>query len=325
MKFSKSIRWKNKKMKNSWREGVLKYRVLLVIFLSWGMIMLSCSRRKENRPLHVSNLVQTVQVTRRSFNRTLTAYGYIRSLKKTDIVAYTRGRITNIWVRDGEKVEKGQRLLSLKGYYSIRASEELGSSYKKEGSKDIMKIAPVSGYVTHLTKSIGSTVEEGEVLVSIVDLKNLLAEVTVFGDEADSIKPGQSAVIIADKERLSGKVSFISIEIDRETGARKVGIEILQKKTPKLLPGDFVKAKIVVEKHLSSLAIPEEALLNDGGQKVVMVKVGQTYEKRPIVIGLHSQGYVEVLSGLSDGEEVVTTGAYELLHRGIKKKIKVED
>jgi len=312
-------------MNNNWRKGKPKYVVLLVFLLSWGMLTLSCSRKKENRPLRVSNLVQTVQVTRRNFNRTLTTYGYVRSLKKTDLVAYTRGQITNIWVRDGEKVEKGQRLLSLKGYYSIRAFEESESSYKKELGKDIIKIAPVSGYVTQLTKSIGSAVEEGEVLVSIVDLKNLLAEVTAFGIKADSIKPGQSAVIMADKERLPGKVSFISTEINRETGARKIGVDISQKKTPKLIPGNFVKVDIIVEKHLSSLSIPEEALLNDRGQNVVIVKTGQGYEKRTVVIGLHNQGFVEVLKGLSEGERVVTVGAYEILNRDIEKKIKVED
>jgi multidrug efflux pump subunit AcrA (membrane-fusion protein) len=308
--------------------GLRYWSLRIFSVLLTALLIVSCSQKKENRPLSVSNLVQTAQVTRRNFNRILTSYGYVRPLQKTDIVAYTRGRITNIWVREGEKVEKGQRLLSLEGYYSTWGVEEPKSFSKKElvaPGKDIIKIAPVSGYVTQLTKNIGSRVEEGEILLSIVDLKKLLAEVEVFGTEANSIKPGQSAVITSDESRFSGEVSFIATGVDPETGGRKVGIEIFQQEAKRLLPGDFVKADIIVEKHLSSLAIPEKALLNDGGQNVVMVKVGQAYEKRPIVVGLYNQGYAEVLKGLREGEEVVTVGAYELLNRGIKEKIKVED
>lgn len=363
-------------MKNSWKEGDLKYGLLLVFSLSWGMIAISCSRKQESPSLHVTNLIQTVQVTRRDFNRTVAGYGYVKATRKRDIVAHTQGVIEQVWVKEGDKVTKGKKLLRVRGtgsspemarikaemeiaeaelnrqhkeYQRIKALKEAGGSYEKEKenvyanykkaleafnaaeqeyysyTNGMVITSPINGYVTSLTKFPGNAVKIGELLVSIVDLGKLLAEVEVFGSRVDSVKPGQLAVIIADKERLSGEVSFISTEINRETGARKVGIEILQKKTVKMLSGDFVKAYIVVERHPSSLAIPEEALLNDRGQKVVMVKVGQTYEKRDIVIGLYNQGYVEVLSGLSEGEEVATVGAYEILNIGIEKKMKVED
>jgi RND family efflux transporter MFP subunit len=236
-----------------------------------------------------------------------------------------------------------------KEYQRIKAIEEAGGSYEKE-KKDVYAnykkalgafnaakqmndfykngmviTSPISGYVTSLTRFPGNAVRMGELLISIVDLENLLAEVEVFGPDTDSIKAGQPVIITGDKGEIPGKVSFISTEINPETGGRKVGIGILQKKTRKLLPGDFVKADIIIERHLSTLAIPEGALLNDKGQKVVMVKVRQTYEKRNIVTGLYDQGYAEVLDGLSEGEEVVTMGAYELLNREIREKIQVED
>jgi len=185
--------------------------------------------------------------------------------------------------------------------------------------------SPLNGYVASLSKVPGNAIRPGELLISIVDLKNLLAEVEVFSVNVDSIKPGQPVIIANDKGKYPGTISFVSLEVNQKTGSRKVGIEIFQEKALKLLPGDFVEAEIIVKKHLSSTAIPEEAVLNDGGQEFAMVKEEQVYKKRAIVTGLHNQDYLEVLDGLSEGEEVATTGAYELFNREIKKKLKIED
>lgn len=92
-----------------------------------------------------------------------------------------------------------------------------------------------------------------------------------------------------------------------------------------MLIGEFVEVNIIVEHHLSKLAIPEEALLTDENNKVVIIKEGKSYKKQIINIGLVNQGYIEVLKGLKEGEEVVTAGAYEIFNQDISKKFKVED
>jgi len=305
-----------------------RWSPLIFLALLAALLMASCSRKKESRPLPVGNLVQTVQVTRRDFQRRLMAYGYIRSLREAGIVTYTPGRITNIWVKNGERVKKGQRLLSLRGYFGVRASEEVGSSHG-EGllawGKDIIKIAPMSGYVTGLRKGISNPVEKGETLVSIVDLKSLLAEVAVFGAEGDSIKPGQPAIITSGQSRFAGMVSFLDPQVDPQTGGRKVGIRVLPRGGKGILPGDFVRVEIVIEEHPSALAIPEEALVSSRGQEFVIIKAGPTYRKKPIDTGLRYQGWVEVLRGLSGKEQVVTSGAYELFNQELMRKMKVGD
>lgn len=363
-------------MKNNWRDGTLKYRTLFVLFISWGTMTISCSGKQNKPSLHLTNTIKTVQVTRKDFVRKVTGYGYVKAAQRRDIIAHTKGIVKQVWVKDGDRVTKGESLFIIRGtcsspdmarikremeiadaelnfqqkeYQRIKAIKKAGGSSQKEVDKNYAKYkkalsafnaakgqydyytegriitAPINGYVTSLIKFPGNAVKPGELLVSIVDLKNLLVEVEVYGALADSIKPGQSAIIMVNNKLFSGRVSFISPEIERNTGSRRIGIDILQKNSAKLLPGDFVKADIIVEKHLSSLAIPEEALLNDGTQNVVMVKKGQSYKKCPVVVGLFNQGYVEVLKGLSEGEEVVTVGAYELLNRGIVKKMKVGD
>lgn len=340
--------------------------VCLIIAL---FVLLSCRQKEIHKSAGV-NLIKTVQVTYRCFKKTVGGFGYVRPMVKRDIIACADGIIEKVWVKEGQKVSKGQPLLCLKGiasppemaqllarlksakaefarfkkeYKRIQNLTKLSASYPKEREKisasykqaqEALKAAisaynfytqgvrikaPIDGYAVSLKMTLGQAVKKGTLLLSILDLKRLLAEIEVVNAD-DMIKPGQEAII---QQAIPGRVFFVSPQINPLTGGRKIGIEILQRE-PKIKPGDFVQAEIIVAKH-RSLAVPEEALLDDNGSTLVMVKVGKKYEKRLIQTGLHQQGYVEVLMGLKTGDKVVTTGAYELFHKDIAKKLKVAD
>lgn len=302
--------------------GFLAFLVLSLI------VFYSCTKKESQSVTSLKGLTKSVKVTRRDFRKTVTEYGYIKPLKKVDIVAYNQGRIMNIWAKNGEKIKKGEKLFSINGYYRIKATEELGTSYKessKSMGENIVIISPISGYVSIPTITLGSAVKNGEILASIVDMKNLFVEIEASSTECKLIKPGQFAKIVSGETQFKGKVSFVSAIISPQTGMQKVGINVLQPDPQYLLPGTFVKVKIIVAQHLAVLAISEKALLNDNGKETVIVKKAKTYEKRAIITGLHDQGYVEVLKGLHKDDEVVTTGAYEILNRNIHEKLKLQD
>jgi hypothetical protein len=63
--------------------------------------------------------------------------------------------------------------------------------------------------------------------------------------------------------------------------------------------------------------IPASALVDDEGLKIVYVKEGERYERRAVTLGSVTYQWAEVLSGIEEGEEVVTAGAYQL--RNMKK------
>jgi multidrug efflux pump subunit AcrA (membrane-fusion protein) len=87
----------------------------------------------------------------------------------------------------------------------------------------------------------------------------------------------------------------------------------LREPDPRLRVGQFAKAWIATGAPVRSLAIPESALVDDGGKMVVYVQVeGESFERRPVTIGLRSGGWVGVSEGVVAGEHVVTVGAYEL-------------
>jgi len=348
----------------------MKGKVICLIFLLF--VLISC-RQKEIHKCSCVNLIKTAQVSYRIFKKTVTGFGYVRPVIKRDLIAYADGIVEKVWIKEGQKIKKGQPLLCLKGiasppemaqllarlksakaefarlkkeYKRIQTLTELSASYAKEREKisasykqaqEALRAAlsaytfytqgmtikaPIDGCVACLKIALGQAVKKGDLLLSILDFKRLLAEIEVINANA-IIKPGQEAILTTNKQVISGRVFFVSPQINPLTGGRKIGIEILQKEI-KIRPGDFVQAEVIIEKH-RSLAIPEKSLLDDHGRAVVMVKVGGKYEKRLIQTGLQQQGYVEVLKGLKAGDEVVTTGAYELFHKDIAQKFKVED
>ncbi|MBA2539049.1 MAG: efflux RND transporter periplasmic adaptor subunit, partial [Deltaproteobacteria bacterium] len=62
-----------------------------------------------------------------------------------------------------------------------------------------------------------------------------------------------------------------------------------------------------------ALAIPEVAIVEDGGRSVAYVMVeGEAFERRPLRLGIRSNGWIEVREGVAVGERVVTKGAYEI-------------
>ena len=247
------------------------------------------------------------------------------------------------------EISEAELNLHRKEYERIKKIQKTGGSNKKEVEKSyarykealsaydaakeqydfytkgIIITSHLNGYVISLHKFPGDYVQPDDLLISIADLRKLVVEVNIFGNESDLIKIGQLARIEQDGKQIKGKVSFVSPKINSDTGGRKVGIDIIENGNTGLLIGEFVEVNIIVEHHLSKLAIPEEALLTDENNKVVIIKEGKSYKKQIINIGLVNQGYIEVLKGLKEGEEVVTAGAYEIFNQDISKKFKVED
>ena len=62
-----------------------------------------------------------------------------------------------------------------------------------------------------------------------------------------------------------------------------------------------------------ALAIPDSAIVDDAGRAIAYVMIeGEAFERRPIRLGVRSNGWTEVLEGIAAGEHVVTRGAYEI-------------
>lgn len=183
--------------------------------------------------------------------------------------------------------------------------------------------SPMSGVVADRPVYPGEMAQPGQPLVSLVDISSLIARANVPVNDAVAIKPGVAARIAGPDGDLPGKVSVVSPAVDPNTTTVEVWVT-LANPGEKLKPGGTVRVSIIAGTITDTLIIPASALLNldEGGEKVMIV-VGKdkdtTAEERKVVTGIRQGARVQVISGVQEGDMVITSGGL-----GLDDKAKVE-
>ncbi len=187
--------------------------------------------------------------------------------------------------------------------------------------RSVVYRAPQTGTAGKLHFRTGEFVRQGQAVLAIFSCRKLLVRSEIF-DENNRLQRGLKAEILTQYGNKYTKVASVSATIEPD-GAKEVFFFINQAQC-RLQPGLFAKTKIIL-KRMSSPAVPNDALLQVKGKTVVLVQTDKGMEKRVVQTGISQAGYTQILSGLREGEEVVTRGAYELLHKNIKQNMKILD
>ncbi|MDD5319802.1 MAG: efflux RND transporter periplasmic adaptor subunit [Methylococcales bacterium] len=207
------------------------------------------------------------------------------------------------------------------------ASAELNAAEKRLkqtreqsiGSTSGIKIyAPISGTLAQVAIASGSYVEEGAKLFYIIDLELLWLDARIAEADIAQLKTPERASFKVDgfdnefqiQLGENGKLIAYGQVIDPVTRTVPLVVEF-ENPQRKLSVGSLIQAKIYTDEKIQSIAVPETALIDDNGQDVVFVQSGgESFQRRVLRLGLRDRGYAQVISGLNEGERVVTKGAY---------------
>jgi len=219
--------------------------------------------------------------------------------------------------------------LQTKGLVSAVSIDNL--KYELEAAKASWELArlqlsytdirsPIAGTVTqrldvvkvgNTVKPMGEVIESADRALFVVEgLDSLMLRINVPERELAKLSVDQVAELGFDAvpdRAFAGKIALISPYVDAATATFPVRIRITD--TGGLLrPGMFARVAIIYERKLDALQIPRTALLDgDGPPKVFVVQDGKAAE-RPVQLGLSNGAYVEIVSGLKDGDQVVVVG-----------------
>jgi RND family efflux transporter MFP subunit len=166
------------------------------------------------------------------------------------------------------------------------------------------------GYITERLIEVGDRVTANQQVYTIEDFSPLL--IRVFVPTSDSVKldtgmPAEVTTEIMEGYIFQGSVKLINPRVDVQTGTVKVTIEVFDE-TQNLKPGMFVEAKIVIGKKDNVLVIPRRAILFKQNKTYVFVMKQNQVSQREVTLGLTEEDHVEILSGLEQGEVIVTVG-----------------
>src|SRR5487761_2719159 len=174
--------------------------------------------------------------------------------------------------------------------------------------------SPANGVVLEKSAIQGKRFTAGDVLYQIADLSQVWLLADVFEQDLGQVRIGQSAKITVDAypgKVFAGKVTFIYPTINPDTRTVKVRIELANAQAL-LKPAMYARVELASYRDKGQvLTVPDSAVLDTGTRQLVLVQRGEgRYEPRPVKLGAHGDGYIEVLDGVKAGEQVVVSANF---------------
>jgi Cu(I)/Ag(I) efflux system membrane fusion protein len=173
--------------------------------------------------------------------------------------------------------------------------------------------APATGDVIEKRVIKGQRVKAGDELYRIADHSHLWVIADVAESDLPSIKLGTRATVTVRAyaaQPVEGEVTFIYPELRTETRTARVRIE-LPNPDGRLKIDMYADVVFHEATEPPAIAVPVSAVIDSGTRQVVLVAKGEgRFEPRAVKLGRRGDGYVEVLDGVDNGEEVVTSATF---------------
>ena len=306
----------------------MSYRFLLVFALLG--LMAACGRSPETPPAHEhdegdEHAAEAAQTGRTTIPAKIAEQSGIRTARvgpgsirdehdvqglitpiegrRARIMARFPGPVRAVNVGVGDTVRAGQTLATIESNISL-------STYAVT--------SPLAGTVLERNASIGDLAGDTP-LFEVADLSKLWVDLHLFGADAQHITPGLPVEIV----RLSDGVAAFT-KLDRVLpGTATASQSTVARATVDNADGRWrigaaVRARVTVSTDPVDLIVPLSALQTFRDGDVVFVRVGDAYEARPLKLGRRDGVNVEVLDGLSAGDEIVVEQSY-LIKADIEK------
>jgi Cu(I)/Ag(I) efflux system membrane fusion protein len=174
--------------------------------------------------------------------------------------------------------------------------------------------APVTGVVMMKNVVEGQMAKAGEELYRLADLSTIWVIADVAEQDIGLVKLGAPAKLhfrAYPGESFEGKVSFILHELDSATRTAKVRIEV-KNSDHRIKHEMFADVEIDAGAgEAPRLSVPVSAVIDSGSRQVVLVDKGDgRFEPRAVKLGVRGDGFVEILHGVSQGENVVVSANF---------------
>ncbi|HEX3569363.1 MAG TPA: efflux RND transporter periplasmic adaptor subunit [Acidobacteriaceae bacterium] len=176
--------------------------------------------------------------------------------------------------------------------------------------------SPISGVVTDRPLYAGETAAAGTALITVMDTSALIAKLHLAQNQAQQLAIGAPASLKVPgmDDPVPAKVSLISPALDPGSTTVEVWLRVDNRKGA-LKAGTPVHAAITGRTIQNALKVPATSVLTsqEGNSKYVMVIAGDsTAHKKPVTLGVQNADDVQVLTGISASDMVISTGAYGL-------------
>ena len=202
---------------------------------------------------------------------------------------------------------------------SIEEYERVKSEYEtQKAAYNLAKLeldyttvrAPISGIVSQRFIKVGNSLQVNEPTFQISDFDPLLAIMYVPERELGKLEVNQTALLSVDALQgtaFNGKIKRISPIVDATTGTFKVTIEV-KDESRVLKPGMFGRVQVIYNTHMETLLVPKEAVIEEDNNVSLFVVQDTIAVRMDVTRGYTDDTYVEIITGVEEGVQVITAG-----------------
>ncbi len=256
-----------------------------------------------------------ISPTREDIQVTISTTGVVEPQNRLEVKPPIAGRLEEIRVREGDRVEAGSILAVISStdraslLDAARFRDEKTLRYWEDVYRPSPLIAPIAGEVIVRSMEPGQTVTGNDVVLVISD--RLIVKAQVDETDIGKVKEGQEAVISLDaypETEVRSTVDHIAFESNVVSNVTIYEVDILPENVPEIFrSGMTANVEIVQEIKRDVLTLPREAVEQDRtGASVLVPGAGKAPPvRRPVKVGLSNGERVEILSGLDDSSRVL--------------------
>ena len=183
--------------------------------------------------------------------------------------------------------------------------------------------APYDGVVSFVNVNPGEIVSPGVPVIGLVESGRLYADFMISEKQVGVVAAGQSLEVMVPTvgKNAPAVVAGISPSVDARSRMYRLRAEI---KTAEgsFKPGMMAEARLLEDSRVGCVVVPEECVVGGSVDPSLFVAANGVAEKRPVKLGISDGRYIEILSGVQDGDSIVQKGQTYLKHGA---KIRVVD
>jgi RND family efflux transporter MFP subunit len=174
--------------------------------------------------------------------------------------------------------------------------------------------SPVNGFIARRAVDVGASVGQNAPVVDVVDISRVRLVANVVERDLNELQAGDVTRVQVDAypgETFTGRIARISPILDPATRTATIEVEVPNPDF-RLKPGMYARVGITTDTNKDALVVPADALADLGGRRGVFQVLNDTAVFRTVQVGTEQQAFAEIVGGLNEGDEVITTGARAL-------------
>ena len=174
--------------------------------------------------------------------------------------------------------------------------------------------SPVNGFVSRRAVDPGAFVSQNAPVVDVVDITRVRLVANVVERDLKELQAGDTTKVQVDAypgETFTGRIARVSPVLDPATRTAPIEVEI-PNPDYRLKPGMYARVSITTDTTKDALVVPAAAIADLGGRRGVFQVLNDSAVFRTVQVGAELPDMVELLAGVEEGEQVITTGARAL-------------